>query len=337
MKLSAAAVFVLSCGLALAAAGCGRSGAAASCRPASAPDTDSGAGRRAHARGEGGLGTAPSGPLRGAGAALPRDRPTERLLQLGRRVIRRRYVRLRQADDADQARRLSDDRPADVRRLRSRTEGDTSAAAAAAHVRRRARGLVDRLREHPAEASLHRRHVRRRRPRLGLRSGVPDVGRAARDGTDQPLEQPAPRRAQRPHVHPVRLEHEPDRPVLRVQEAGRGLLAVAGPRQVRHRGGAEGARRTDSGVQAARLRPSLRGLRTGRDERRADPLRSPRLALGTLRGGVHAGRERARSSGSSTSLSAASRSRARRAAASSTPSCRPASSGATAAAAPEQA
>jgi hypothetical protein len=35
MKLSAAAVFVLSCGLALAAAGCGRSGAAASCRPVS--------------------------------------------------------------------------------------------------------------------------------------------------------------------------------------------------------------------------------------------------------------------------------------------------------------
>jgi poly-beta-1,6-N-acetyl-D-glucosamine N-deacetylase len=36
MRLSAAAVFVLSCGLTLAAAGCGRSGAAASCRPAAA-------------------------------------------------------------------------------------------------------------------------------------------------------------------------------------------------------------------------------------------------------------------------------------------------------------
>jgi peptidoglycan/xylan/chitin deacetylase (PgdA/CDA1 family) len=35
MKLSAAAAFVLSCGLTLAAAGCGKSGAAASCRPAS--------------------------------------------------------------------------------------------------------------------------------------------------------------------------------------------------------------------------------------------------------------------------------------------------------------
>jgi hypothetical protein len=35
MKLSAAAVFVLSCGLTLAAAGCGKSGAAASCQPAS--------------------------------------------------------------------------------------------------------------------------------------------------------------------------------------------------------------------------------------------------------------------------------------------------------------
>ena len=32
--------------------------------------------------------------------------------------------------------------------------------------------------------------------------------------------------------HPVRLEHESDRPVLRVQEAWRGLLAVAEPRQV---------------------------------------------------------------------------------------------------------
>jgi hypothetical protein len=87
----------------------------------------------------------------------------------------------------------------------------------------------------------------------------------------------------------IQFEHEPDRPVLRVQEAGRGLLAVAGPRQVRHRSGAEGARRPDSGVQAARLRPSLRCLRTGRDERRADPIRSPRLALGTLRGGVQEG------------------------------------------------
>ena len=61
-------------------------------------------------------------------------------------------------------------------------------------------------REHPAEASLHRRHVRRRRPRLGLRSGVPDLGRASGHGADRPLEQPAPRRAQRAHVHPVRLE-----------------------------------------------------------------------------------------------------------------------------------
>ena len=277
MKLSAAAVLVLSCGLTARRRRLREVRRRRIVSTRVSPDADPGAGGRAHARGEGGLGAAPSGPLRGAGAALPRDRRTERLLQLGGRAIRRQCVRLREADDDDQARRLSDDRPADVRRLRPRAPGEAPAATAAAHVRRCARGLVDGLREHPAQASLHRRHVRRRGPRLGLRPGVPDVGRAAGDGAHRPLEQPAPRRARRAHVHPVRLEHESDRPVLRVQEAGRGLLAVAGSREVGHRGGAEASspNRFRGTSRSPSPLPSERTDRKGRTTSGSPPISSP--------------------------------------------------------------
>ena len=132
------------------------------------PDPDPGAGGRTHDRGEGSLGAAPSGPVGSAGAGLPRDRRDERILQRGRRSIRRRCVRLCEADDDDRARRLSDDRAADVRRLRPRKARGAPAAAATAHVRRRPGGLVDRLGVRPRAAPLHRRHARRRGSRRGL-------------------------------------------------------------------------------------------------------------------------------------------------------------------------
>ena len=84
------------------------------------------------------------------GAALPRDRAGERLLERRRRRLRHRHRGLRQADDDDPARRLPDDRPADVHRLRAEEAGRPPAAAAAADLRRRARRLVDRRRRHPA-------------------------------------------------------------------------------------------------------------------------------------------------------------------------------------------
>ena len=96
--------------------------------------------------------------------------------------------------------------------------------------------------------------------------------------------------------------------------------------QVGHRGGAAGARQTDSGLQAARLRPSVRRLRPARNERQADPRRSPRLAHGTLRGGVHAGRECVGSFGLASAARPHPGHPRNDAVASSTPSCRPASS-----------
>ncbi len=123
--------------------------------------------RGAHRGGETGLGASPAQPLGSARAPVPRHRPRERLLGPGGRVLRGRVRRLRQANDVDRARRLPDDRPADLSALRPGRPGRPSPTAPPAHLRRRPSRFVDRRRRHPREAWLQRRDVRRCRPRRG--------------------------------------------------------------------------------------------------------------------------------------------------------------------------
>ena len=168
-------------------------------------------------------------------------------------------------------------------------------------------------------ASLHRGHVRRCRPRVGLRPGIPDVGRAARDGTHRPLNNQL---HAGPNWHTSsstgRASARPARTTR--QEARRGLRAVAGPRAVGHRGGTAADDGRDPAVQAARVRASLRRLRTAG----VDDERTPGDLLAWLTGRYEAVFTQTRTHSPSRarhSRSAGSRSHARRAAASSTSSC----------------
>ena len=114
-----------------------------------------------------------------------------------------------------------------------------------------------------------------------------------------------------------------DRPLLRVRAAGRGLRALADRVQSDIEAGPEDARRSDSGLPAARLRPPVRQptARKAPTTRGSPPISSPGSRTATTpcspRTTTH-WRTRA-----PPSRSAASRSRAPPAAASSTPSCRP--------------
>ena len=110
MRASAAALAILTCGACLGVVACGGSNDEAP--PPRRPHADPGTVRDPHVAGEAGVGQAPAGPVRDPGAALPRDRPGERLLERRRRLLRHRRRRLRQADDGDPACRLRDGRPA---------------------------------------------------------------------------------------------------------------------------------------------------------------------------------------------------------------------------------
>ena len=159
-----------------------------------------------------------------------------------------------------------------------REAGRSSAAAAAAHVRRRARGLVDGRRRDPARARLQRRHVRRRRPRRRRRSGVPDVAGAPDRAGQRPLAAAAPLR-RGPSADPVRAGRRRLRAVLRVHGAGRGLRRLARAGAVGHRMGPADARRARP-RRTSRSRSRPRTATTARTARN-DP-RIPDDLLGWL-------------------------------------------------------
>ena len=234
MKLSAAAVFVLSCGLALAAAGCGKSGAgaAASCQPASprtptpAPDVVLTPEEKAV--------WAPLPPDHSAvpvllyhGIGPPSDFSNAADAQYG-------------VDTYDFAKQMTLIKHAGYQTIGLQTFVDFVRGKRVTLPPRPLLLTFDDARADSwtgSESILQKLHF--------TAVMFVDVGRVSACDPeyltwdelqameqDQPLEQPAPRRARRAHVYPVRLEHESDRPVLRVQEAWRGLLAVAEPRQV---------------------------------------------------------------------------------------------------------
>ena len=297
MKLSAAAVLVLSCGLALAAAGCGRSGVAASCRHVS-PRTPI---------------PTPEVVLtpeeKAVWAPLPPDRSAVPVLVYHGIGAPSDFSNAADADYGvsayDFAKQMTMIKHAGYQTIGLQTFVDF------------VRGLPVKLPPRPllltfddgrADSWTGSESILKK---LGFTAVMfVDVGRVSACDpeyltwdelrameTGRPLEHAAARRTQRPQYIRYGSSTSETGPYYTYKKPGEDFSQW----QDRVRSDIEAGQKeladTDSGVQAARLRPSLRGLRAGGDERRADPLRSPRLAQRTLRGGVHAGRERVGSSG----------------------------------------
>ena len=83
---------------------------------------------------------------------------------------------------------------------------------------------------------------------------------------------------QRSQADPVRPGRRDFGPFYAYEKPGEDF-AVAEARAVRHRIGAQDARRSHPGLRPARLRATVRQLRPGRHQRPEDPRRSPRLAV----------------------------------------------------------
>ena len=187
--------------------------------------------------------------------------------------------------------------------------GRPSPAAAAAHVRRRPRGLVDRRRRHPRRARLQRGHVRRRRPRRGRRPRVPHLGRAPDRAGQRPLAAPAPLRRRATSRSSTARGPDDYGPYYAYEKQGEDFDEW----QERVRSDIEWGEETlaDHDLPlTSRSRSLRRTAATARTARTTPhPRRAARLAHAALRRDLHAGRERAGTPGQRTSRSAGSRSR----------------------------
>ena len=210
--------------------------------------------------------------------------------QCVRRFVRRRRGRLREADDHDPPRRLSDRRPGDLHSLRGGRARGPSAEAAAADVRRRASRLVDRRGRHLSAAGVHRGHVRRRGARRG---GDPEYLRWSELQTLQESGR-WDLQLHSGHGHTY-IQYGPGAddtgPFYAYEKQGEDFAGWQQRVQSDIEWGS-GCSPTTFGVPAAGVRASVRQLRTGRDER-PDPGRAPVVADRTVRHRVHAGRQRA--------------------------------------------
>ena len=300
MKVSAAMLAALTCGVCLALAACGGSSRRApesteppaARTPLPAPDVTLTSDEKQVWK------QLPGGSVGHPGPALPRDRAGERLRERRGRLLRHRHRGLRQADDDDPACRLRDDRPADVHRLRTEQSVDLPP-----------RPLLLTFDDARADSWTGADGILRK---LHFNAVMfVDVGRV--DGGDseyltwQELATVQNSGRWQLQLHSgkghtqIHTARDPKTTGRSTPMKSRARTSTAGETgSIRTSPGARDARRSRLGLPAAGLRTPVRQLRPGRHQRRADPRRPPRLAHRPLRVRLHPGRQRTSATGGPT-------------------------------------